>query len=298
MEDAKKINIKNIIIDIDGVIVGKNEGVNFPLPNEEVINKLREVKQKGINISLCTAKPCFAITEVVQKVGLDVFHIVNGGGLIVNPISNEILKQYIIDMNEARKLVNLCMTNNVRIEAFTKDKYYIFLGEDVELTKKRETILRQKAIIISSVDEIINEDIIEFKVIAHKDKVDNVTNLFNNENMNLSLNWAFHPAILPLHTGSVTVKGISKKQGLLDITDHIGISFDNTLGIGDGMNDWNFMQLCKYTASMGNDEQLQARVSTKGGYIGTDVDVNGVIDILDYFLELNKKEHRREKKDI
>lgn len=280
----KMLEIKAAVLDIDGVIIGKKEGINFPVPNERVIDKLIQVRKNGIGLYLCTAKPSFSIKEVVEKAGLDSFHIVNGGGLIINPISNKILKKYVIDKDVARKLVELCLSNNIRIEASSINNYYVFIGNDVELTKKREAILRKKAIIISSIDEIGDEEIIEFKVIAHEKKRDLITKLLERESINLSINWTFHPAILPLHTGSINVKGISKKQGFIDLFNDLGISFDNILGIGDGINDWNFMQLCKYTAAMGNDKELQEKVLSVDGYIGSDVDNDGIIYILDYFL--------------
>ena len=48
--------IKAIITDIDGVIVGKKHGVNFPLPNDDVIQKLKNLHKTGFPIVLCTAK--------------------------------------------------------------------------------------------------------------------------------------------------------------------------------------------------------------------------------------------------
>lgn len=46
--------IKAIITDIDGIIVGKKQGVNFPLPNELVIQKLKELHNNGLAIILCS----------------------------------------------------------------------------------------------------------------------------------------------------------------------------------------------------------------------------------------------------
>lgn len=46
--------IKAIIADVDGVIVGNRRGVNFPLPNKVVMQKLKDLHKKGIPIVLCT----------------------------------------------------------------------------------------------------------------------------------------------------------------------------------------------------------------------------------------------------
>jgi len=55
--------IKGIIIDVDGVIVGDKEGLNFPNPSKPVMDKLMKLKDNGIKICLCTGKPSFGVTE-------------------------------------------------------------------------------------------------------------------------------------------------------------------------------------------------------------------------------------------
>ena len=57
-------NIKLIILDVDGVIVGEKIGFNSPNPHPEVISKLKSIHEQGIPIVLCTAKPHFAIKSI------------------------------------------------------------------------------------------------------------------------------------------------------------------------------------------------------------------------------------------
>jgi len=40
--------IKAIILDVDGVIVGEKIGFNAPYPHLDVINKLKQIREKGI----------------------------------------------------------------------------------------------------------------------------------------------------------------------------------------------------------------------------------------------------------
>ena len=60
------MGIKGIILDIDGVIVGEKFGFNFPLPHPDVISALKKIKFNGIFISLCTAKPYFAVMDIID----------------------------------------------------------------------------------------------------------------------------------------------------------------------------------------------------------------------------------------
>ena len=49
-------NIKALILDIDGVIVGQKKGFNSPHPHESVILALKKIKKNGTSISLCKQK--------------------------------------------------------------------------------------------------------------------------------------------------------------------------------------------------------------------------------------------------
>ena len=88
--------IQGIILDVDGVIVGEKIGFNSPDPHTDVIKKLKELRNKGVSISLCTAKPHFSIGKIISDAQLDNYHIADGGSVIINPISNTIVKQHIV----------------------------------------------------------------------------------------------------------------------------------------------------------------------------------------------------------
>ena len=57
------------------------------------------------------------------------------------------------------------------------------------------------------------------------------------------------------------------------------------LGVGDGMTDWEFMQLCGYAGAMGNSsEDLKKAVTSRSnGYVCKSVNENGVLDIFKHF---------------
>ena len=116
------MKIKGIILDIDGVIIGEKVGFNSPSPHPIVISALKKIKSKGIFISLCTAKPHFAIKDIIESANLDNLHITDGGGVIIDPINNIILKLNIIDSSSAIKVLDTYLKNNVYTEFA---QYYI-----------------------------------------------------------------------------------------------------------------------------------------------------------------------------
>src|SRR3989344_5643561 len=105
--------IKGIIIDIDGVIIGQKIGFNSPTPNPDVIRALREIRSKGIFISLCTAKPHFAVDDIIKLAKLDNLHISDGGSVIIDPINSVVVKKYVIEKQIAKDIIKTYLENDV-----------------------------------------------------------------------------------------------------------------------------------------------------------------------------------------
>ena len=136
------MTIKGIILDIDGVIIGEKIGFNSPSPHPEVISALKKIKSKGIFVSLCTAKPHFAIKDTIESAGLDNLHITDGGGVIIDPIDNVILKSNIINSDSAIKVID----------------YFIEENQTSEITKKHAHVLQKEPQLVKSLVESARND--------------------------------------------------------------------------------------------------------------------------------------------
>lgn len=281
------MKIKAIILDIDGVIIGEKKGFNYPMPHPDAINALKKIRSKGIIISLCTARPSFAIKDIIDSAGLNNLHITDSGGVIIDPIDNLILKSNIIESSSAVEVINSYLKKNIYTEFYTVDDYFIQENQKSKLTEGHAHILGKDPKIVSSLtDSAKQNDITKIIIVAQdKDEKNNLINIFKPFENDLVLSWGVHPVLLPLQFGIITAKGISKKNAWKTILKKENISFDEVLGVGDSTSDWQFMQLCKYTAAMGNaSEELKELVKTKKDYfIAPSVDENGIIDVFEFF---------------
>ena len=282
-------NIKGIILDVDGVIVGEKIGFNSPNPHIDVINKLKELRNEGISISLCTAKPHFSIGKIIKDAGLDNYHIADGGSVIINPINNSIVKKHIIDKKLVKQILKKYIQNDVYVEFYTVDNYFIQKSQENNITPKHIHILQANPVMLDNIEvESEKYDVTKIMPIAldEQDK-SRVAKIFEELNTGLTLSWGIHPVANPLKFGIITAPGISKKQGAIEISKNMNIPFENILAVGDSTSDWQFIELCGYGAAMGNARnELKELVKSKGKnnfYIGDDVDNNGIIGILDYF---------------
>lgn len=285
-----KSSIKAIILDVDGVIVGEKIGFNSPWPHPDVIKALKIIKSKGVSISLCTAKPHFSIDKIIVDAELSNTHITDGGGVIIDPIHKKIAKKHLIDSKSAKEVIEMLIGEQVYTEFYTVDDYFIQKSQRSEITKQHIHILQRNPKIVKSLaSEALSQEITKIMPIAKDDKdKQRVSELLEPYENRLKVSWGVHPVALPLQFGIVTALGISKKQGAVEISKSIGVSFDNMLAVGDSGSDWQFIEPCKFGAAMGNaSDELKKLVASKGelySFVGPTVNENGVIEILKHFL--------------
>jgi HAD superfamily hydrolase (TIGR01484 family) len=280
--------ISGIILDVDGVIVGEKIGYNSPYPHPDVIAKLKAIENKGIPVSLCTAKPHYAIRKIINDADLRSLHITDGGAVIIDPIDDIVLKAHYIPTQVAKRILKAYRDADVYIEAYGLNEYLIEQARQSELTDVHTHILQQPPRMVASLAAAIeHEDICKLMPIA-KDEADKarVTAIFEPFESELTLSWGVHPIALPHQFGIITTKGISKRQAVKEIVGNANIAPENILGIGDSTSDWQFIQDCGYAGTVENGyAELKQLIKGKVGkyFIGGHVDGSGILDVFHHF---------------
>lgn len=280
--------IKAIVTDVDGVLVGKISGVNFPNPHKNVLHALTQIRQSNIPIVLCTGRYYYSMLDIITNAKLQNPHITDGGALLLNPLQEGIIQQHRIVPSLAERIMQLCQKHELYCEVYTAKNYFIQQSQVSPFTSKRTIILQQKPTILPSLmqfpffDEIIK--IIIFSITKErKEEIDILLSEFKNS---LSIIWSILPFILPSQNAVITAKGISKKQAVLTVAKLLSVSVEEILGIGDNhSSDWEYMQMCGYIATLANGtKQLKDLVQTKDRYyIGPSVNENGILEVFQHF---------------
>lgn len=281
--------IRSLILDVDGVIVGDREGFNFPAPHPKVIAALRAVRQTGVYVSLCTAKPAFAVEKIIRDANLNNMHIADAGAVIIDPIDHAIASEHVISASLALAVVARYRKEGVYQELYTPLDYYIFAGSQCDLTAKHALTLQREPFVIADADKFLREESVVkvFLIAKDEDEKARIARIFRDLfDQALTLSWTLHPNTLPWQFGIVTAQDVSKQNGAREIARHLGVALSDILGVGDTAHDWQFMQLCGCVAAMGNATgELKAHVLATGarGFIAPPVNENGVVEIFRHF---------------
>lgn len=282
--------IKGIVLDVDGVLIGDSQGFNFPNPHSQVIHALSEIRKKGVPIVLCTGKGGFAIEKIVKDASLSNPHIADAGASIINPLLYKAVKIFSLEKKLTVNIIASCIQHNVYIEVYGLQGYYVQKNQVSEITQKHSRVLQKNPQIPLSLADIENQDtIVKLIAVADNDadkkRIGMVLEEFKKD---VTTIWTIHPSVLPYQFCLITAKEVSKKSAVQEVFEHmLTIPLSKTLGIGDTMGDWNFMQLCGNIGVMGNaPEELKDLARNKEGsrcYIGPSVEQNGILDIFRYF---------------
>lgn len=273
--------VKAILLDIDGVIVGDKIGINSPFPHPLVTQKLKEIRQSGIPIILCTAKPHYAIEKIITDSYLNNPHITDGGAIIIDTLSNKLLQEHVMDKKLVSTLLKTYLDAGMYVEIYTKYGYMIH--EKTSITQRHTHILQYKPTVVNSLlDEAAKQQIIKVMPVAVDDGKDlqKLFSLFEPFKNRATLGIGIHPVANPLRFGTITSKTVSKKQAAIDVLKTLNIPMDSVLGIGDSTTDWHFMEICEHTAA---PENATAQLKRLVHYIGPSVDENGILNIFSHF---------------
>ena len=279
---------KVFILDVDGVLIGTTPGLNYPEPHPEIIDLLKKIKSNGHHVCLCTGKAMFGVRYIIEAANLNDPHITDSGALINNPLKDKTLSIKPIPSQILSRLIATLSENKIYYEMYTTDTYYVEQNSVCEKTTKHTQILQCEPQILKSFSELSGANIIKIFFIAddevHRRKVDTIVEPFLQD---CQLTWGPNPNALPSQYGWITQNGTSKGSATQAISDYLGIPLNDFVGAGDNISDWEFIRLCGVGIAMGNSsEELKKQVKTMPngmGVIVRDVDVNGIIDVLQVY---------------
>lgn len=279
--------IKAIVLDIDGVVVGNQEGVNFPHPSKKVSAILRKIHDSGIPVSFLTGKPTFAASKNIKSVGIDNPHIADGGATIFNPMQNQIIHSENIDKKDILNLLKK-LPRKTYVNLFSTKNYYLDKSQENEFTKTYGKFVGLYPNLVNGFEEVINDEPIpKINIYAFDEQQkEKITKSIKNSSDSIAFSWSTNPFISPVQVLVITNKKASKRSGVKYLAKYLGVLLDNILGVGDTIHDWDFIEICGYRGAMENaTAQLKEKINATDPrqVIGGHVNDDGIIKIFKYF---------------
>lgn len=246
--------IKLVLADLDGTVV-QPEAQHA---SEIVISSLREAETRGIKFAVITGRPFWMAKDLLQTIGFNDPCVFEGGAIIINPATEEVLWSKTIPLDTTKKAV----------EILTRDASIIEYGAGVVNAREVDVeLVTEPALSVwASVPEEHAESLVERLLVLP----------------DVAVHANAGPGGDFTRTGiQVTHFEADKEHAVKALLSLVGVDKEHTLAIGDGDNDLPLFNGAAVKIAMGNaSEQLK----TKADHIVASVDEDGFAEAVKRFV--------------
>ncbi|MCK5201427.1 MAG: HAD family hydrolase [Spirochaetales bacterium] len=263
MITLSNIKPKLIVLDLDGTALNSNNVI--PRDLQDILIRLKN--NNACRIILASGRSIASMTPIAHSLGLEAPVITLNGGVIINPISNEIYYEKNISTEIYSE--SLLTLKKLHID------FVIFTAFGVYAEKPSK---------ITSILEKYTDNIIQW-ISDYSTIKDPVKILFIPESANSNTEVKKHTKHLPIdiiESGfsftEIVPKGVNKGSALQLVSEMLEIDHDMIIAFGDNENDIEMLQLAGTGVAMGNAPD---HVKIEADMVTDTNDNDGVYNVLE-----------------
>lgn len=242
--------------------------VNHHVPemNREAILKARA---KGLKFVPCTGRPFNMIPEILKEIGAydqeGEYSLCFNGGLIVENKNGKVLHFKGLEYKKAKMVFDFAKDLDVCVMVFTLDCCYLFHAHESEIQRKTAQKAPFKVVEDFDMSFLENEPIA--KILLEKGNMDYLKAVKKDLPDEI-----IDTCSIGFSSGrylEINAQGIDKGYGIRWLTNYLGYSLDETIGIGDNYNDVEMIKTAKLGVAVAcaqDDIKALAQYVTKKDY--------------------------------
>ena len=233
----------NLIVSDFDETLGNQEKIISP----KVTSAVRRWISSGRRFSLATGRQYLMITDVIEKLGLEDPIVVRGGAEIVDARNGKIIHAKSIDKKTVKEFVGFLHGKGIELALEQDDVIFS------DYYRRSDYI---PTITFKPLSEFNLSDIPKMLIFAIEGDIDKKISFVTNELVNK------FPQLFIVPRNStrgkawdVTSERATKNLAVLKLITHLGLDRKETVGVGDGYNDFPLLEACGLKVAMGNANQ-------------------------------------------
>lgn len=268
--------IKLAAIDIDNTLLTSAPERKLTPEN---IQAIQQAVQMGIKIVLCSARPLAGIKRYLKQAGItenDQYVIIDNGAL-AQTVTGEMTATHTLDMQIVTQLADLCQKNDWHYNVIDSESTMCTTDTrigfyTVQLAAKYQAPLQ----VFRSVTDFGKRTFAKFDITEKPELLDQIEPQIQEKFGQRYYVVRSRPFLL-----EILDKNANKGRALTDLTQNLQLKQEETMAIGDEVNDLPMFQAAGLSVSMGNGVPA---VKKAADYITDDNDHSGVGKAIHKFI--------------
>jgi Cof subfamily protein (haloacid dehalogenase superfamily) len=269
-------DIKLLVLDIDGTIVGCNNEIN-----ETVKKAVQVVQAKGIQVAIATGRMYRSALRFYKDLGATLPLMTYQGALIKDPATETVHRHWTVPKSYVLQLLDYFeqpeLRSQLSVHFYIDDQLYVR-----EITPETEAYIDRSSVTAFAVGDLRTVlDTEPTKILALCDDSDLISHTLN------TLRQRYEPAELYLTTSVATffeatnplVNKGTAVQYLAE--EYLGLKPENVMTIGDNFNDVEMIQYAGIGVAMGNAPD---GVQAMANWVAPTVEEDGAVAAIEQFL--------------
>lgn len=248
---------KLVIADVDGTLVAPS-GKPAPFPSEKVKKAVGDVQKKGVKFCLATARSLPWIANLTTGLNLNSYLILDNGSKIYDCAEKKFIREIYIDKKNAEEVFSI-LKKEPDLRVFAVDDG-VRLDDVSKITKWKLSKIMILGMSARKAERISNL-LLKIKDIFVTISVSGTGDLSRSIHITHALG--------------------TKEKSLEFIIKLLKIKREETIGIGDSLNDLGMLKACGTKVAMGNS---LPRIKQIADYIAPSYRKDGVADVLEKFI--------------
>ena len=235
--------IKLIAIDIDDTLLNSDEQLT-----NKTIETIEKCIADDIKIILASGRPDFGMMQFVEKLKLNSYEnylLSYNGAKLTNLTTGEIVYDKMLEADRIKFLVDKALEHDCNILTYQNNK--VITNKDNEFARIEANLLGTELIVKEDMKDYITEKAPKVIILEEPERAKVVKEKLQEEIGN-----EYEVAMSKPFFIEVNDKGISKGKALAVLCEKIGITKDEMLAIGDGLNDLSMIEFAGVGVAMGN----------------------------------------------
>ena len=287
---------KFVAIDLDGTLLNSYGEVT-----EDTKNALLRAKEQGVEIVLASGRPISSTKTLAVELGVDSYIISGNGSAVYDVKNDEIIYDRFLTKEQVFKIVDVCEENSIFYNIYTEEEVIakslnynvlFYHKENIKKVEEKRTHInivpdvkryieesgKEKFLKITVCDEsrtIFNGIIRKLKEIENLD-------ILNVEHMSRKrFKLGTEEVSIEYHYTEITNENVNKWNAIEFLLNKLNIDKDETVAIGDNINDKEMIENAALGIVMGNSNPLMKEI---GNVIVSDNNSEGVLEAFNKYI--------------